>query len=400
MRWLEIPPTAGLAPRFGDLFSRPRPGALAQALARMLGEPAQVECSGTACLVVALEALKETSPRRSVIIPAYTCPLVVLAAHRAGLRTIACDLAPDSFEMDEARLIELAGQDALCVIATHYSGALTDVARLRRILAPEIAIVEDAAQAFGAAHGARWAGLSGDVGFFSFALGKGFTTFEGGALVARTPEMRARLARVGSRMRRRRPGLSLWLDFEFAAYHFLYNGLGLKLIYGLSKNFWLRRGDETRALGDYFADDIPIYPISAWREAAGAAALARLKPHLAWSAAVRARIGAGLAHLSPPLRMGSGVGRPTGTLVFVTFPTAESCAQALAALWREPLGVSKLFAFCIGDYAYLAGKLSPSATPNARSLAARTLTISASVQMRDADLAEIVSRLASAVADQ
>ena len=438
MRFLEIAPTAGLPPRLADLLVWPRAGVLEAALEEMLGVPAQVECSGTACLVIALEALKQLSPRKTVIIPAFTCPLVVLAIAQAGLKALPCDLAQGGFEMSETHLSQLLSPDTLALVATHYAGQIADVARLRA-RARDAFIIEDAAQVFGV----PGAGLQGDIGFFSFALGKGFTTCEGGALVARTGEMRARLAAAGARLRQKRTGRSLWIDLNFLCYHFLYNGLGLRLIYGLAKNFWLARGDEIAAIGDYFDEDIPVYAMSDWRKAVGASSLGRLKGHLAAAGAVRAKLEAALggsagssllplrekvallrrmrhgtkhslnlnakARFAVPSSGPSGPPSPAGgeggalplpaTFLLHTFATHAQCASALKALWTAPLGVTKLFARCIGDYPYLAGKLEPSSTPNARDMAARTITISASPRLRDADIAEIASRIHLAVAE-
>ena len=82
----EVPPTAGLPPRFGDLLPSSTPSLADQAM-RFLGvEDVQVECSGTAALVVALTALQRQSKRTSVIVPAYTCPLVAIAVAHCRLK--------------------------------------------------------------------------------------------------------------------------------------------------------------------------------------------------------------------------------------------------------------------------------------------------------------------------
>ena len=81
----ELPPTAGLPLRFADLL--PGSATLAAQVAAQLGTPPlQLECSGTASLLIALTALHELQPlRRQVVIPAFTCPLVAIAVHQAGL---------------------------------------------------------------------------------------------------------------------------------------------------------------------------------------------------------------------------------------------------------------------------------------------------------------------------
>ena len=68
-RLWEVPPTAGLPMSWRDFL--PRGGSLELGLAAYLHQPeVQIECSGTAALVVALTTLKQLSPRRSVVIPA------------------------------------------------------------------------------------------------------------------------------------------------------------------------------------------------------------------------------------------------------------------------------------------------------------------------------------------
>ena len=90
----EIPPTAGLPPRWRDLLPDGG-GDLARRAAGFLdAEQVQVECSGTACLVIALTAMHRLSGRRAVVVPAYTCPLVALAVAYCGLELRICDLAP------------------------------------------------------------------------------------------------------------------------------------------------------------------------------------------------------------------------------------------------------------------------------------------------------------------
>ena len=91
---------------------------------------------------------------------------------------------------------------------------------------------------------------------------------------------------------------------------------------------------------------------------------------------------------------------PGGQFALVTFPSKEQCDGALERLWRSPLGVSRLFAHAIGDYDYLVGKLVALNTPNARSLAARTLTVTTSPWLKPQDIAKIVSGIRQGMADR
>jgi perosamine synthetase len=398
----EMPPTSGLPPRLADLLG----GAALpfdKAVAAFVGAPsALITCSGTAAMVVAFTALSRRSRRRTVIIPGYTCPLVVLAAAQAGLSVVACDLLPDSFELDLDRLAGLLGDDTLCVVPTHFGGALTDVARVAAMVeqaAPHVTIIEDAAQAFGARWHGQSVGLAGDIGIFSFSAGKGLTLFEGGATVCRDPELMIELRGAAEQLLPFSPMHELRCASALFGYHLAYNPIGLRLVYGRPRLRWLARGDEIQACGDDFPEEIPLHQVGAWRQAVGAQALRRLPMHLAQTRRIFARIEAGLADI-PDLALhdpAPGV-EPSATFRFVTFAEAAQCRAALDQLWPSPLGVTKLFARAIGDYPNIARFLTLSPTPNARDLAARTLTLTTSPYLRDSDRAAVLAAIRNAAA--
>lgn len=403
MIWREVPPTAGLPPRVRDLFGG-FSGAeeLTGAIAAFLEvDEIQLECSGTACLLIAFEYLKALSSRRTIIIPGYTCPLVVRAAQRAGLKVVACDLARGSFALDLERLEALIDRDTVAVIATHYGGALIDVERLRTLIEgidPEIAVIEDAAQSFGSAWNGRPVGMRGRIGLFSFAAGKGFTLYEGGCLVGETPAIRKGLRAASERLIRSSFSFELRRSLELAGYHLFYNPAGLALTYGWPKRRRLARGDELRAAGDWFGEAIPLHPVGRWRRGVGAKALARYRDHLQRTQMRFHHVRARLREECPTLDVHDpALGQtPIGTFVFVTFPSEKSCRCALAQLWPEGHGVGKLFLSAIGDYSYLAGAVA-GVTPNAAALAARTLTVSTSEHLGEDDLSAIVAGFRTAL---
>lgn len=122
----EIPPTAGLPLHWRDLIppvgsKYPRPQ-FAHALASFLGVPeADIVCSGTAALITILTTLKGRAPtRRTVIVPAYTCPLVVLAIRHCALEVRVCDTMPGGFDFAPDQLENACDTDTLAVIPTHH----------------------------------------------------------------------------------------------------------------------------------------------------------------------------------------------------------------------------------------------------------------------------------------
>src|SRR5437588_3318787 len=124
--WREVPPTAGLPLHWRDFLPPAR--SLDAQLAAFLALPeVQIECSGTAALMVALTALKTTNARRAVLLPAYTCPLVVMAVAHCGLEPVLCDLRPDHFDLCPRMAARLIDGDTLAVIPTHLGARVADL---------------------------------------------------------------------------------------------------------------------------------------------------------------------------------------------------------------------------------------------------------------------------------
>lgn len=385
----EIPPTAGLPPRWRDLspFTRaPHRGDLGRCAADFLGvDEVQVECSGTASLVVTLTALHRLGGRRAVIVPAYTCPLVALAVRYCGLELRLCDLAPGSIDFDPVQLERLCDRDTLAVVPTHLAGRVADVDTTSTIARRAGAfVIEDAAQALGARHRGRPVGLAGDVGFFSLAVGKGLTTFEGGLLVARDSELRQELARTSRDIVPYRFGWELKRSLQLLGYHAAYRPSLLGLAYGAPLRRALHEGDPVAAVGDDFDADIPVHTLGRWRQSVGARAFARLPSFLGACTAQALRRKARLARIAgiavlddPP--------EAAGTWPFLLLHLRDEATRdaALRELWGAGVGVSRLFIHALPDYGYLQPFVGEHAVPNARTFAATMLTISNSPWLDD-----------------
>jgi perosamine synthetase len=143
--------------------------------------------SGSAALALALMALGSRSPRRDVIIPAYTCFSLPAAILKAGLRPVPCDIDPVTFDFDHAVLEQTMSARTLCVIGHHLFGIPSDMKRLRAVCdAHGSFLVEDAAQAMGVEVDGRKLGTTGDIGIFSLGRGKNITCGSGLASARRS----------------------------------------------------------------------------------------------------------------------------------------------------------------------------------------------------------------------
>ena len=159
--------------------------------------------SGKAAVTIAIEALQSLSPRREVVIPAYTCFSVPAAVLKAGARPVICDIDARTFDFDAADLGAAVGDRTLCVIAQHLFGIPAALGPIRdRCRAAGAFLVEDAAQAMGAESEGRRLGTIGDDGIFSLGRGKNITCGSGGIIVTSSDviaaAIRARYAALGT----------------------------------------------------------------------------------------------------------------------------------------------------------------------------------------------------------
>ena len=391
----ELPPTAGLPLRPSDLL--PRRATFAADLAAWLGvAELQLECSGTAAMVVALHAMHRLRPERDeVVVPAWTCPLVALAIHRAGLKLKLCDLVPDGLDMDAAQLAALCGPRTLAIVPTHLAGRVVDVPAAMAIArACGAYVLEDAAQALGAQHAGASVGLRGDAGFFSLAVGKGLTLYEGGVLLSRDAELRRAFA--ASRAEVIHPSLrwSAQRAVELFGYAIAYRPSLLYAVYGKPLRAALAEGDPVAAVGDDFGPDIPLHPLGRWRQGVATAAFKRLPAFLDTTRrqalsrldALRALPGVTVFGDAPDTQ-------GAWPFLLLTLPNAAARDAALDTLWTAGLGVSRLFIHALPDYGYLRGIVPTAELPNARDFAARSLTISNSPWLRDDEFARVVDTL-------
>lgn len=403
--WLrEPPPTAGLPLSWRDFITGS--ASLEHNLAAFTGQlDAQIECSGTAAILVALTTLKRMSIRRNVVIPAYTCPLVPLAILRCGLKPVLCDTKANHFDLCPESLKAVCDEETLAVISTHLGGRVADIKSTTDIASQVGAyVVEDAAQALGANWQGQAVGSVGDIGCFSLGVGKGLTIYGGGAVVARDENVRQHLHASGAALASSK---NFWHHLiwearrllELAGYYALYRPAGLKFAFGWALRRNLKNNKLIEAAGDDCAADFPLHRVSRWRKTIGASALKRLPDFIANTSEQALRRKSLLTNITGIRVMDDNIG-DVGTWPYflVLMPTQAARDLALSKLWAARLGVGRLFIHALADYAYLTSAFDSSNTPNARDFAARTLTISNSLWLNEDDFMHICTVLEQSVA--
>jgi perosamine synthetase len=384
----EPPPTAGLPLSMLDFL--PSKTSLEEGLAVFLQqECVQIESSGTAAIMVALAALKRLSNRRSVIIPAYTCPFVPLAILRCGLKPIICDTKKNHFDFCLTSLEAACNEDTLAIMPTHLGGRVADLANIMKIAQKCGAyVVEDAAQALGARWQGQLVGTLGDVGCYSLGVGKGLTIYGGGAVIARKSEVRKALQTTHSEIVPFKLTWEMQRLLGLIGYYIFYRPLGLGLVFGIPLRKSLQQGKLIEAVGDDCLADFPVHHVGRWRKVIGAKALKRLPDFLKAS---RKQAHSRKAQLGKILGVNvmddteGDIG--TWPYLLVLMPTQQSRDAALAELWSAKLGVGRLFIHALSDYDYL--PFSEVKVPNAQDFAARTLTITNSPWLYEEDFLKI-----------
>ncbi|MGI9474897.1 MAG: DegT/DnrJ/EryC1/StrS family aminotransferase [Rubripirellula sp.] len=124
--------------------------------------------SGSDALLLALMALN-VGPGDEVIVPSFTFFASVSCITRLGATPVFVDIRPDTFNVDPALVEAAITPKTKAIIPVHLFGQCAEIDRICQIACEhDLPVVEDAAQAIGAAYHSRPAGSWGAVGCFSF----------------------------------------------------------------------------------------------------------------------------------------------------------------------------------------------------------------------------------------
>jgi len=139
--------------------------------------------SGTDALLIALKALG-VGPGDEVVTTPFSFVATADVIVRLGATPVFADVSAATLNLDPARVKAAATPRTRAVVAVHLYGVPADVAAIREAVGPGVAVVEDAAQAMGAAAGGRKVGALGAAAAFSFFPTKNLGAFGDGGLIA------------------------------------------------------------------------------------------------------------------------------------------------------------------------------------------------------------------------
>src|SRR3954454_1232957 len=172
-----------------------------------------ISCTnGTAALEIGLRALGIVHGDE-VIVPPYTFVANASAVVNVGGIPVFADIEPDTLCLDPADVERKITPRTNVIIPVHVSGRFADMDGLTRVAAKHgLAILEDAAHAWGSMLDGKGPGTIGRCATFSFQISKNITAGEGG-IVLTNDEALAELCRSYSHCGRRSG--SNWYDHDY-----------------------------------------------------------------------------------------------------------------------------------------------------------------------------------------
>lgn len=168
---------------------------LEQRIAEICQTKHAISCaSGSDALLLALMAL-ELEPDDEIIVPSFTFFATASCVWRLGCKIVFADIDPKTYNVTEATIAAVTTPKTRAIIPVHLFGQCAQIDRICRFAAERnIVVIEDAAQAIGAAYHGRAAGCWGDVGCLSFYPTKNLGGMgDGGMMTTNDTKMAERL---------------------------------------------------------------------------------------------------------------------------------------------------------------------------------------------------------------
>lgn len=149
--------------------------------------------SGTAALAAMLLA-EGIGTGDEVIVPSMTFVSTATCVRHVGATPVFADIDPQSFNLDPGEIARLITSNTRAVLTVHYAGQPGELDQLQKTCADHgLLLLEDAAQAAGAAFRGTPVGTFGKSAMFSFTPTKNITTGEGGMVLTAGAETADRL---------------------------------------------------------------------------------------------------------------------------------------------------------------------------------------------------------------
>lgn len=148
-----------------------------------LGAP-RILLTNSATAALEMAALLSVEPGDEVILPSFTYATTASAFVRCGARLVFADISRETLNIDPVAVAAAVTPRTRVIVAVHYAGAGCELKALMEIAGKaNVALIEDAAQAFDGRYDGRPLGTFGKLAALSFNWQKNVTSGEGGALI-------------------------------------------------------------------------------------------------------------------------------------------------------------------------------------------------------------------------
>jgi UDP-2-acetamido-2-deoxy-ribo-hexuluronate aminotransferase len=147
-------------------------------------------CDGTKALLIALMAL-DIKPTDEVIVPDFTFISPASMAALLGATIVLVDIDPETYNISVAELEKAITPKTKAIIAVSLYGQCADLVKINEIAQKHnIAVIEDAAQSFGAEHHNKKSGSITTIATTSFFPSKPLGCYgDGGAIFTNDDEL-------------------------------------------------------------------------------------------------------------------------------------------------------------------------------------------------------------------
>lgn len=193
--WLEAISATGLK---GSFILGPNVTEFEKEFADFVGvKHAIAVANGTDSLVLSLRALG-IGPGDEVITTPFTFFASSESIDLVGATPVFADISPGNFCLDPISVRKKITLKTRAILPVHLFGHPCDIREIMKIAKEHrLAVIEDCAQAFGAAAGGRMVGSSGDTGSFSFYPTKILGCYgDGGMVTTQSDELNDHIRRL------------------------------------------------------------------------------------------------------------------------------------------------------------------------------------------------------------
>lgn len=155
--------------------------------------------SGRSCIYIALKSIGVED--KEVIIPGYTCSVIINAVQWAGAKPKFIDVKED-FNLDHKKIKSKISNKTKAIIVHHTFGFPADIKKIKQICKENnITLIEDCANAVGGKIRNKKAGKFGDISIFSLGANKVVSSIRGGILLVNNADYSSKIKKIGQNIR-------------------------------------------------------------------------------------------------------------------------------------------------------------------------------------------------------